>query len=156
MVSPMQAANIWKDGIYMISDGKKECSIGIYNENKSSLSLVLTKSKNGKRNIRLQLRSHLDLLNKGSLVANLKFKSKTKKTVNKRVRFTPYSTYDSKVFILNSKTITEESFKELMELMVKFDTVNVITFDKKWVEYNLDFSLKKSKSAFNSVFQKCN
>jgi hypothetical protein len=151
-----KAVKEWKEGIYLAVDGKKECSLGVYNENKSSLSLILTKAKSGKRSIRLQLRSHLDLSNKGGLVANLKFTSKNKKTINKRVRFIPYSTHDSKVFILNAKTITEESFKELMDLMVKFDTLNVIAFDKKWVEYNLKFSLKNSKNIFQTVFLKCN
>lgn len=145
----------WNSGTYIETKEVKQCISIVTDEYKNYLSVNFSKrKKDNKKKITIQLKSNVEIKNNGNIIVDIIYYSKNKKANEQRIRMSKYKD-NNNVFYLNSINTTESSLNNITRDISKYQNVKFKIYDKNWVSYEYNFSLKNSKENIHENAKKC-
>jgi hypothetical protein len=150
-------SNEWQDGIIMDTGYQtKRCTAGVFNNDGAFFTFNMLKNENENRKLFFEFRSSVDIENKGYIIADFDFyNSKQTKREDLRLRLSPESESDNRLFILDSSVNTTYAIEKLINMLSKYQYFYINTFDKNWVEFPFKFSLSGSGEEIKELLKEC-
>lgn len=149
--------NEWQEGIIMDNgNDTKRCTAGVFNNDSAFFTFNVLKNENQARKLFFEFRASVDITNKGFIIADFEFyNDKNIKRDDLRLRLTPESEENNRLFILDTSVNTTYAIEKMIDMLSKYQYFYIKTFDKSWVEYPFKFSLLNSGQEIDKLLKEC-